>query len=97
MKFTERRKHKRFDTLDLKIHVLDAVNKDILLEGAIDNFSQYGLCITTKEPLNEGQKINIKDEISSYSLPATVRWNKKYNGHYYKAGLELMTLQNNGV
>ena len=88
MKFSERRKHKRFDILDLKIHVLDSMNKNVLLEGTIDNFSKYGVCIMTDKPLEKGQEITIKDDFTVYPLIATVRWSKKCNGHCYKAGLE---------
>lgn len=88
MKFSERRKHKRFPILDLKIHVLDPINAHTLLEAAIDNFSKYGVCIMTEKPLKKGQEITIKDDFTVYPLIATVRWSKKYNGHCYKAGLE---------
>ena len=87
MKSSERRKHKRFDILDLKINVLDSFNEDILFEGSINNFSEYGLCIMTQEPLKEGQEITVKDDFSAYPQTAMVRWSKKYND-YYKAGLE---------
>ena len=88
MKFSERRKHKRFDIFDSKLHVLDTTKGDSLLEGTIDNFSRYGLCIMTEKPLEKGQEITIKDDLTVYPLIATVRWSKKYNGHCYKAGLE---------
>ena len=98
MKSTERRKHKRFDILfDSKINVLNSNKDKTLLEGVIDNFSLYGLCIMTQEPLNKGQEITIKDEFLVFPQPATVRWSQKYKGDYYKAGLELMTLENHGV
>ncbi|MDX1701780.1 MAG: PilZ domain-containing protein [Melioribacteraceae bacterium] len=97
MKFSERRKHKRFDIFDSKLHVLDTTKGDSLLEGTIDNFSRYGLCIMTEKPFRKGQKITIKDEFIALPQPATVRWSKKYKDDHYKAGLELMTLKNNGI
>jgi len=97
MNFSERRKHKRFNILDAKIHVLDSKKNNPLLEGSIDNFSQYGLCIMTPKPLKQGQEIAIKDEFIAFPQPARVRWSKKYKDDYYKAGLELMTLKNNGI
>ena len=87
MKFSERRKHKRFHILDSKIRVLDSTSEDALLEGAIDNFSEFGLCIMTPKPLKEGQEITLKDYFSAYPQTAKVRWSKKYNG-LYKTGLE---------
>ena len=97
MKFSERRKHKRFNILDFKIHVLDSIKGDILSKGAIDNFSEYGLCIMTQESLKQGQEITVKDDFSAYPQTAMVRWSKKYNGRYYKSGLKLITLTNNGI
>lgn len=97
MEFSERRQYKRFNIIDSTIHVLDSMNKDVLFNGAIDNFSKYGLCIMTQRPLKKGQEITIKDEFIAQTQTATVRWSKNYNGRYYKAGLQLMALTNNGV
>ena len=88
MNFPERRKHERFDMLASKIYILDSIKEDILLEGAMDNFSRYGLCIMTQKPLKKGQELTIKDDFTIYPQTAKVRWSKKYNDDCYKAGLE---------
>jgi hypothetical protein len=59
----------------------------------IANISQSGLCLHATEELNDGQTITVKHDIFPSPQFATVRWSKKYNGLYYRYGLEFVKHQ----
>ncbi len=59
------------------------------LRGFVLNMSSSGICIRAYSRLEEGQDIDIRNNQSSLSMRATVRWVKQLSEKSYVAGLVL--------
>lgn len=86
----DQRKQERFDISCTIEYIVDPFKTDAFFEGIAVNISNYGLCLLTSQPINEGQNITIKS-IFPIPLPsetASVVWVEKYDDLYNKIGLE---------
>lgn len=85
----DQRRQERFDISCRIEYLADSIASDTTSDGIAINVSNYGLCLLTSHPLQEGQTITIKN-IFTIPLPAesaTVVWVEKYDALYYKIGL----------
>ena len=71
-------------------YFLDPLTTDETYDGVVADISESGLYLLTTKPLNKGQVITIKNNISASSQAATVRWSERYMDLYYKVGLEFV-------
>jgi hypothetical protein len=85
----ERRKHRRCYIIGTVENTVDSTTNEIF-DGVIADTSESGICLLTTNHLSKGQKITIKNSISSFSRTAIVCWSEKYNHFYSKTGLEFL-------
>jgi len=83
----ERRKDIRYDFPKKIEYVLNPETSGKIYSGVITNISKSGLCLYIFHPLTEGQKIIIKSTLPVSHQTADVRWIKKVDNDFYKAGL----------
>ena len=55
----------------------------------LHDFSYSGLCIITRDPLQNGQEILVKTGLMNNSVTAVVRWCLNVGTSSYKVGLEI--------
>ncbi|HMK49527.1 MAG TPA: PilZ domain-containing protein [Thermodesulfovibrionales bacterium] len=84
-----KRKHSRFDYSEIISYALPPYIDNKVSTGLIHNFSYFGLCIITQQPIQEGQEILVKSRIMSKPVTAVVRWCNETGSSTYKVGLEI--------
>ena len=87
---SEKRRHERRDTMITIEYLVDRLNTDEAFEGVVADVSESGLCLLTANPLREGQKIEIKNNMPPSFRSASVRWVRNDNKLYNKVGLEFV-------
>jgi hypothetical protein len=85
---SEKRRHKRRDTVIPVEYLVDRLNTDEAFEGVVADVSESGFCLLTAIPLREGQKIEIKNNLPASFRSASVRWIRNDSELYNKVGLE---------
>jgi hypothetical protein len=88
--FFDQRKHERKDIVKIVEYVLEGFHVSEAFEGIIANVSDSGFCLLTTNPLDNGTKIAIKNQMQFNSQSAAVRWSTKTHNLYYKVGLEIL-------
>jgi|WetSurMetagenome_2_1015567.scaffolds.fasta_scaffold1414239_1 hypothetical protein len=86
----DKRRHRRSNIATAVEYALDPLHTDETSDGVIADISESGLCLLTTTPLNKGQEIVIKINPSAFSQTAVVRWSKRYDALYCRAGLEFI-------
>jgi hypothetical protein len=61
---------------------------DTVLRGLIKDWSQSGLCLIARQPLEDGQEIIVNSIVVPSSKRAVVRWRQAVGNAAYKVGLE---------
>jgi hypothetical protein len=70
----EKRTYKR-DALMEIVHYAPSLNSsDAVLRGSIKDWSQSGICLIARQPLENGQEIMVDSIVVPSSKKATVRW-----------------------
>lgn len=69
-------------------YVLIPSSSEEPLSGVIVDMNEHGICLFTPEKLAEGQKIRLKNGVPGEERIAVVRWGRKFQGLYYRLGLE---------
>jgi hypothetical protein len=88
--FFDQRKHERKDIVNVIDYFIEGFNVSETFEGVIANISDSGFCLFTTNPLDNGTKIAIKNQMHFNSQSAAVRWSTKDHNLYYKVGLEFL-------
>jgi len=86
----DQRKHERKDIVNVIEYVIEGLNVSEDFEGVIANISDSGFCLLTTNPLDNGTKISIKNQMHFNSQSAAVRWSTKDHNLYYNVGLEFL-------
>ena len=87
---SEKRRHERRDTVIPIEYLVDRLNMDEAFEGVVADVSESGFCLLTANPLREGQKIEIKNNMLPSFRSAAVRWIRNDSELYNKVGLEFV-------
>jgi hypothetical protein len=87
---SEKRRHERRETVMPIEYLVDSLNTDEAFEGVVADVSESGLCLLTANPLREGEKIDIKNNMHPPLRSASVRWIRSDSDLYYKVGLEFI-------
>ena len=88
--FINQRRHKRNDTVNIIEYSIEGFNVSEAFDGIIANVSDSGFCLFTTNPLDNGTKIAIKNQMPFNSQSAAARWSTKDHNLYYKVGLEFL-------
>jgi hypothetical protein len=88
---SEKRRHKRRDTVIPIEYLVDRLTPDEAFEGVVADVSESGLCLLTACHLREDEKIiDIKSNMPAPLRSASVRWVRNDSNLYYKVGLEFV-------
>jgi len=88
MELSERRRHKRKYLANAMECELKELQQKEIFDCVAANISQSGICLITTNPLQNGQKVTMKNHIFPSPRTATVRWSEDYKSLYFRAGLE---------
>lgn len=84
----ENRRHDRYEYEDVKVeYSLSTFSEDEIFEAAVVNYSQTGLCILSRNSLEEGELITIRNFLNFTCQDAKVIWVEKTDEDYYRIGL----------
>ena len=86
----EVRKSERSFTLQPIEYLLAPSIIDKTYDGVVTDISDSGLCLLTKYPLKDRQRIIMLDKSRAFKKAAIVRWSQNYDGMFYKIGLEFI-------
>ncbi len=72
-------------------YVLPSGGRPGTLKGVVVNISKGGICLYLYSDYIEGETIVIQNTLPVTSRTASIRWIKKINVGFYKAGLQSTT------
>ena len=83
----EKRTYQRNDLMQIVQYTPSPDAFDTVLKGVIKNYSCDGLCLITRQSLEDGQEIIVNSIVVPSSKKATVRWQRYIGNDTYKVGL----------
>ena len=81
------RRHLRYHFPCTVEYVVNSEGNARALKGVVINVCNGGLCLCVFDPLAEGAEITIRSFLPVEPRKASVRWIKKVDDNYYRAGL----------
>ena len=86
----ERRTNRRDDLIQMVRYAPSPDTSDTVLRGLIKDWSQSGICLIARHPLEDGQEIIVNSIVAPSSKRAVVRWQQDIGKATYKIGLEFV-------
>jgi hypothetical protein len=83
-----KRKYERGIASLIIYYSLPTYTSEKALTALMKDYSHSGLCMITRQLLEEGQEILINGGLFENALPAVVRWSKSDGDATFKVGLE---------